>query len=95
MGARVAEIDQDAVAHILRDKAVVTPDRGAAPGLIRRDHIAQIFGVHPGRECRRSHQVAKHHGQLAALCLVQRRQCRAEAEGRWREQHVLHRGMIS
>ena len=26
---------------------------------------------------------------------VQRRQCRAEAEGPWREQHVLHRGMIS
>ena len=24
---------------------------------------------------------------------VQRRQCRAEAEGPWREQHVLHRGM--
>ena len=30
MGARVAEIDQDAIAHILRDKAVVAPDRGAA-----------------------------------------------------------------
>ena len=27
MGARVAEIDQDAVAHVLRDKAVVMPDR--------------------------------------------------------------------
>jgi hypothetical protein len=28
-------------------------------------------------------------------CQVQRRQGRAEAEGPWREQHVLHRGMIS
>ncbi len=72
MGARVAEIDQDAVAHVLRDKAVVAPDRRTAPALIRRDHIAQIFGVHPGGECGRSHQVAKHHGQLAALGLRRR-----------------------
>ncbi len=69
MGARVAEIDQDAVAHVLGDKAVVAPDRGTAPALKRRDDIAQIFGVHPGRECGRSDQVAKHHGQLAALGL--------------------------
>ena len=47
MGARVAEIDEDAVAHELRDKAVVMPDRRAAPALKRRDDIAQIFGVHP------------------------------------------------
>src|ERR1700724_132064 len=59
MGARVAEIDQDAVAHVLRDKAVVAPDRRAAAVLIRRDHIAQIFGVHAGGERGRSHQVAK------------------------------------
>ena len=72
MGARVAEIDEDAVAHVLRDKAVVMPDRGTAAALIRRDDIAQIFGVHPGGECRRSHQVAKHHGQLAALGLRRR-----------------------
>ena len=69
MGARVAEIDQDAVAHVLRDKAVVMPDRRTAAALIRRDDIAQIFGVHPGRECGRSHQIAKHHRQLAALGL--------------------------
>jgi hypothetical protein len=69
MGARVAEIDEDAVAHVLRDKAVIAPDRRAAPALIRRDHIAQIFGVHRGGERSRSHQVAKHHGQLTALGL--------------------------
>jgi hypothetical protein len=69
MGARVAEINQDAVAHVLGDKPVVAPDRGTATALIRRDDIAQIFGVHPGRERRRPHQIAKHHGQLAALGL--------------------------
>src|SRR6516165_9529594 len=31
MSARVAEIDEDAVAHVFRDKAIVMPDRGAAP----------------------------------------------------------------
>src|SRR5260370_1074663 len=34
MGARVAEIDEDAVAHVFRDKAVVAPDRRAAPALL-------------------------------------------------------------
>ncbi len=72
MGARIAEIDQDAVAHVFRDKAVVAPDRSTAAALKRRDDIAQIFGVHPGGECRRPHQVAKHHGQLAALGLRRR-----------------------
>jgi len=67
MGARVAEIDENAVAHVLRDKPVVAPDRRAAPVLKRRDHIAQIFGVHPGRERGRPHQVAEHYGQLASL----------------------------
>ena len=67
VGARVAEIDEDAVAHVLRNKAVVAPDRRAAPVLIRGDDIAQIFGIHPGGECRRSDEVAEHHRQLAAL----------------------------
>jgi hypothetical protein len=72
MGTRIAEIDQDAVAHIFRDKAVVAPDRGTAPALIRRDDIAQIFRIHPSRERRRPHQIAKHYGQLATLGLGRR-----------------------
>ena len=87
MGARVAEIDQDAVAHVLRDKAVVAPDRRAAPVLIRRDDIAQIFGVHPGGERRRSHQIAEHHGQLAALGLRRR----GNRSGRWGDRRVALR----
>jgi hypothetical protein len=90
MGARVAEINEDAVAHVLGDKAVVAPDRRAAAVLIRRDHIAQIFGVHPGGECRRSHQVAKHHGQLAALGLGWHR-CRCRYQG-WGRRRSAERG---
>jgi hypothetical protein len=55
------------VIRLFRDKAVVAPDRGTAAVLERRDDIAQIFGVHPGGECGRSDEVAKHHGQLAAF----------------------------
>jgi hypothetical protein len=72
MGARVAEIRQDAVAHELRDKAVVAPDRSAAPVLERRDDIAQIFGIHLGGERSRPRQVAKHYRQLSALGLCLR-----------------------
>ena len=82
MGARVAEIDENAVAHVLRDKAVVAPDRGTAAALKRRDHIAQIFWVHPGRQRRRSHQIAEHHGQLAALGL------RCSGGRRWGDRQV-------
>ena len=87
MGARVAEIDEDAVTHELGDKAVVMPDRGTAPVLIRRDDIAQIFGVHPGRECGRSHQVTEHHGQLAAFGLRRR----SDRGGRWGGRQVALR----
>jgi hypothetical protein len=48
------------------------PDRGTAPALVRDDDIAQIFGVHPGGERGRSDEIAKHHGQLAALGLRRR-----------------------
>ena len=46
MGARIAEVNQNAVAHELGDEAVVAADRLGAPGLKRGDHIAQVFGVH-------------------------------------------------
>jgi Adenylate and Guanylate cyclase catalytic domain len=64
--------------------------------LKRCDDIAQIFGVHPGGECRRSHQVAKHHGQLAALGLAWRRcgrrhRCRCRCQG-WGWRRGAERG---
>jgi hypothetical protein len=89
MGARVAEIDEDAVAHVLGDKAVIMPDRVTAAALIRRDHIAQIFRVHPGGERRRSDQIAKHHGQLAALGVRHRGDC-----GRGSRSLVLPQGPV-
>ena len=49
MRARVAEIDQDAVAHVLGDKAIEAPDDIGDGPMIRGDDLAQIFRVEPRR----------------------------------------------
>jgi hypothetical protein len=84
MGTRIAEIHQDAVAHVFRDEAVVTFDGLGAAGLKRGDHIAQVLGVHRGGERGRSDQIAKHDCQLAAFgpglnrcCCGKRHRCRS------------------
>ena len=45
MGARVAEIDQDAVAHVLRDKPVQASDDIRDRMVISGDRLAQILGI--------------------------------------------------
>ena len=56
---------------------------GGLGALKRRDDIAQIFGIHPGGECGRSHQVAEHHRQLAPLSLRRRgNRSRGDRRGR-------------
>jgi hypothetical protein len=64
---RIAEINQDAIAHELGDIAVEAPDSFADPLLIGADHIAHVLGIEPRRELRRIRQVAEHHGQVASL----------------------------
>ena len=62
-----AEIGQDAIAHVAGDKPVVARDHIAAEGSIRVQQAAQLFGVELFTQRRRTHQVAEHHGELAAL----------------------------
>ena len=69
MRPRVAEIDQDAVAHVLRDKAVEPPDDFGDGAVISGDDLAQILGIEPRRERGRPDQIAEHHRQLPALRL--------------------------
>ena len=64
---RVAEINEDAIAHELGDVAIETPDSFAHRLLIGADHIAHVLGIEPRREVGRIRQVAEHHGQVAAL----------------------------
>ncbi len=67
MGSRVAEINQDAVAHVFGDKTVEPRDHLGDSAVIGGDDLAQILGIEPRRQRRRADQVAEHHRQLPAL----------------------------
>ena len=68
-----AEIGQDAITHVAGDKPVVARDHIAAEGSIRVQQAAQLFGVELFTQRRRTHQVAEHHGELAAFATVRHR----------------------
>ena len=67
MGARVAEIDQNAVAHVFRNKPVEVPDEISDGAMICSDDLAQILGIEASGELGRADQIAEHHRQLPAL----------------------------
>ena len=67
VGLRVAEVDQHAVAHVLRyEPAEALHSLGDAL-LIGGNDLAQVLRVHARRECRRTDEVREHHRDLAAL----------------------------
>ena len=68
-----AEIGQDAITDVAGDKPVVARDHIAAEGSIRVQQAAQLFGVELFTQRRRTHQVAEHHGELAAFATVRNR----------------------
>ena len=49
---RVAEVDQNAVAHVLRNKATEALHGLGDALLIGRNHFAEVFRVHAGRQRR-------------------------------------------
>ena len=57
MRLRIAEIDQHAVAHVFRHEAAEAAHRLGNAFLIGRNDLAQVLGVHAGRECRRTNEV--------------------------------------
>ena len=67
MGLRIAKVDQNAVAHVLRHEAAEAPHSLGDAFLIRRNDLAQVLRVHARRECCRTDEVREHHGDLAAL----------------------------
>jgi hypothetical protein len=73
MRLRIAEIDQDAVAHIFGDKAGEAGDGVGDAAMIGAENLAQILGVVARCERRRADQIAEHYGQLAALGFRPRR----------------------
>ncbi len=60
-----AKIDEQAIAQILRNVPLITPNDFGGCLLIGAHHLAQIFGIEFTREIGRAHQVAEHHGELA------------------------------
>src|SRR6516225_9472948 len=83
MRLRIAEIDQDAVAHVLGDKAVQMGDRLGDGVVVVADQLTQIFRVITGRECRRADQIAEHHRELTAFGGVRARWGRGQNGWRW------------
>ena len=64
VGARKAEINQHAVAHVFRDETVEAANHLGHAAVIGADHLAQLFGIEPRRQRRRADEVAEHHRQL-------------------------------
>src|ERR1035437_9354099 len=67
MRMRIAEINEDAVAHIFGDEPVEAAHDLSDTFLIARDDLAQVLRVHAGGERRRTDQVAEHEGDLTTL----------------------------
>src|SRR5262245_38059396 len=67
MRLRIAKIDEQSVAQILRDVPVKTLDDRSTGHLIRLDHLPQVFWIQLPREYGRVRQVTEQHGELAAL----------------------------
>ena len=73
MRPRVAEINQNTVAHVFRDKAVEARDDLGDGAVIGGDDLAQILGIEPRRERGRADEIAEHHRQLPAFGVDWRR----------------------
>ena len=88
MRPRVAEIDQNAVTHVLGDKAIELGDHFGDGAVVGADQLPQILRIKPRCERRRADEIGKHHRQLAAFgvggsrCIRgRRRHCGGEHRG--------------
>ena len=69
---RVAEVDEQAIAEILRDMPLKAGDHLGARVLIGPHHLAEVFRVKLAGEDGGVHQVTEQHGELAAFGLWRR-----------------------
>jgi tetratricopeptide (TPR) repeat protein len=69
MRLRIAEIDEDPVAHVFGDKPAEAGDNLFDPAVIDADHLAQILGIEAPRKHGRPDEIAKHDRQLSPLGL--------------------------
>ncbi len=78
MGRGVAKIDQQPIAEVLGDMALVLLDDLGRGLLVGAHHRAQVFGVELAGELRGAHQVTEQHRELAAFGLRRTRVHRSE-----------------
>jgi hypothetical protein len=67
VGARIAEIGQQPIAHELGDEAVMAGNDSGASLLIGANHFPHVLGIEPCREGRRTGQIAEQDRQLPSL----------------------------
>src|SRR6516164_6509586 len=67
MRHRIAKVDQETITEQLGDMPIVALDHGGTHPLIGPHHVPPVFRVEVRGELRRVHQVAEHHGELAAF----------------------------
>jgi hypothetical protein len=71
----IAEVDQQAVAEILRDMPLKAANHLGASRLIGSHHLTQFLWVELASERRRVHQITKQHRELAAFGFRRTRLC--------------------
>jgi hypothetical protein len=69
---RIAEVHEDAVAHVFGDEPIKAAHSVGHAFLIGRDYLPEVFRVHASRQRCRTHQVREHDGDLTALGSVVR-----------------------
>ena len=70
---RVAVVDEEAVAEVLRDVSLEALDHLGTARLVGAHHLAEVLGVETARERRRPDEIAEEHRELAALLACRRR----------------------
>jgi len=69
MCLRIAKIDEEAIAEILRNMPLKVPDDLCTRGLIGPHDLTQIFRIKPPSQSRGVNQVAEQDSELTAFCL--------------------------
>jgi hypothetical protein len=67
VGLRIAEVGEHAIAHVLGDKPARLANHFRAALMIGTHDLSHILGVEPSRKRCRTHKIAEHDRELAAL----------------------------
>src|SRR5215468_11444968 len=67
MGMGVAKVDQETIAKVLGNIAIIALDNVGTHPLIRPYHVPVLFGVELAGKFGRVHQIAKHDSELPSF----------------------------